>query len=289
MAQAKGDKSFSKGFPSTGTYYESSLADATTVARTITLDHEIIVLDELGQGTTLNLTINPDVEIGAEIMLKSSCGTTPYDITLGTGTDAATITGVASKTNWSHLIYDGSQYNLVSIFQDNQLATTSINVGTVGTGTTVVEYGNGAFHLTVLTVAGVLSAIAGSGNYGVGLKVYTLPTSAQIIKSAYMSIGITQSDGNINNDTPKVGLGSTLAATAVGDLTNPATLQDILTGQDANNCTGTAEVKTVGDQIFVIETGSAHTVHFNAADSWAGADAAATVAGTIILEWLNIV
>ncbi|GAG56956.1 unnamed protein product, partial [marine sediment metagenome] len=72
----------------------------TTVARTITLDHEMIVLDELGQATTLNLTINADVEIGAEIWLKSSCGTTAYDITLGTGTDEATITGVASKTQY---------------------------------------------------------------------------------------------------------------------------------------------------------------------------------------------
>ncbi|MBA7639174.1 hypothetical protein ES703_46832 [subsurface metagenome] len=285
----KGDKGYRIGFPTPDTYYESSLTDAATVARTITKDHEIIVLDELGQGTTLNLTINADVEIGAEIMLKSSCGSTAYDITLGTGTDAATITGIVDKINWSHLVYDGSQYNLVSIFQDNQTPMTSENTGTVGTGTTAVEYGNGIFHLTVLTVAGVLSAIAGSGNHAVGLKVYTLPTSAQIIKSAYMSIGITQSEGNIDSDTPKVGLGTTLGATAVANLTNPATLHDILAEQDANNCTGTAEVKTVGDQVLVIETGSAHTVHFNAADSWAGADAAAIVAGTIILEWINIV
>ena len=285
----KGDKLYNVGFPSPGTLYDSSLTDATTVARTITRDHEIIVLDELGQGTTLNLTINSDIQIGAEIVLKTTCGSTPYDITLGTGTDAETITGIAGESQWAILKYEGSQYNLVSVFHNNQMALTSINVGTAGTGTTAVEYGNGVFHLTVLTVAGVLSAIAGSGNYGVGLKVYTLPTSAQIIKSAYMSIGITQSDGNINADQPKVGLGSTLAATAVANLTSPATLQDILTGQDANNCTGTAEVKTVGDQILVIETGSAHTVHFNAADSWAGADAAAIVAGTIILEWLNIV
>jgi len=286
---SKGDKGYLIGFPTPDTYYESSLADAATVARTITKDNEIIVLDELGQGTTLNLTINDDIEIGAEIWLQSSCGTTAYDITLGTGTDAATITGVASQTQLCILKYNGTQYNLWSVFQDNQTPTTSTNVGTAGTGVTAVEYGNAYNHITVLTVAGVLSAISGSGNHGVGLKVYTLPTSAQIIKSAYMSIGITQSDGNINADTPTVGLGTTLAATAVANLTNPATLQDILTGQTANNCTGTAEVKTVADQILVIETGSAHTVHFNAADSWAGADAAATVAGTVILEWTYLI
>jgi len=285
----KGDKGYMKGFPTPDTYYQSSLTDAATVARTITLDHEYIVLDALGQGTTLNLTVNSDIEIGAEIWLDSSCGTTAYDITLGDGTDASTITGVAGKTNHSLLKYNGTQYNLFSVFQDNQSAITSASVGTAGTGTTAVEHGNVYNHITVLTVAGVLSAISGSGNHGVGLLVYTLPTSAQIIKSAYMSMGITQSGTAIGSDQPKVGLGSTLAATAVSDLTSPATLQDILTGQDANDCTGTPEVKTIADQIFVIETGSAHTVHFNVADSWAGADAAATVAGTIILEWLNIV
>jgi len=285
----KGDKSFSVGFPVPECYYNSSLTDAATVSKTVTRDHELIVLDALGQGTTINLAINDDIEIGAEIWLISSCGSTAYDITLGTGTDTSTITGVANKTQHAILKYNGSSYYLFSVFQDNQAPTTSANVGTAGTGTTAVEYGNSYHHVTVLTVAGVLSAIAGSGNHGVGLKVYTLPASAQIIKSAYMSIGITQSGTAIGADTPKVGLGTTLAATAVADLTNPATLQDILTGQDANNCTGTAEVKTVADQILVIETGSAHTVHFNAADNWAGADAAAVVAGTIILEWINII
>jgi len=285
----KGDKGYLIGFPTPDTYYESSLADASTVARTITLDNEIIVLDSLGQATTLNLTINNDVEIGAEIILKTTSGSTAYDITLGTGTDAETITGIAGESQWAILKYDGSQYNLLSVFHNNQMALTSANTGTVGTGVTAVEYGDSYHHITVLTVAGVLSAIAGSGAYGVGLKVYTLPTSAQIVKSAYMSIGITQSDGAINSDTPYVGIGTTIGTGSVSDLTGTSTLDDLLTQQAAANCTGTATVKTVADQVFVIETGSAHTVHLNAADTWAGADAAAVVAGTIILEWLNIV
>ena len=285
----KGDKSYSKGFPSTGTYYEASLADAATVARIITLDHEYIVLDALGQGTTLNLTINDDVEIGAEIWLDSSCGGTTYDITLGTGTDGSTIVGVTNKTQHALLKYNGTQYNLFSVFQDNQMAMTSASIGTAGTGTTAVEYGDKYHHVTVLTVAGELSAIT-TGNHAVGLLVYTLPSTAQIIKSAYMSIGITQTEGNIDADTPKVGLGTTIGKTAVANLTNPTTLHDILEEQDADNCTGTAEVKTIGNQVLVIEYGSAHTVHFNAAYGWASdGDAAAKVAGTIILEWLNII
>jgi len=115
----KGDKGYNIGFPTPDTYYEASLANAATVARTITLDNEIIVLDELGQGTTLNLTINADVEIGAKIWLKSSSGDAAYDITLGTGTDGMIIVGVIDKTNWASLIYDGSIFNLISVYQIN--------------------------------------------------------------------------------------------------------------------------------------------------------------------------
>lgn len=286
----KGDKGYRIGFPTPDTYYESSLADAATVARTITKDNEIIVLDALGQGTTLNLTINADIEIGAEIWLLSSCGSTAYDITLGTGTDASTITGVANKTQHSLLKYNGSSYYLFSTFQDNQTPTTSINIGAAATGSSAVEYGDGVNHLTVITVATTLGAIAGGAALAVGKLVYTLPTSAQIIKSAYMSMALTQSEGNINADTPDGGIGTVVASGAVATLDGTGTFENILTGQTFNNCTGTAEVKTVGDQILIIETGSAHAVYFNVADTWAASgDAACGIAGTIILEWINIV
>ncbi len=283
----KGDKGYRKGFPTPDTFYQSSLADASTVARTITLDNEIIVLDELGQGTTLNLTVNADIEIGAEIWLQSSCGTTPYDITLGTGTDASTITGVASKTQLSILKYNGSQYNLFSVFQDNQTPTTSVNVGAVNTGTTVVEYGDGYNHITVLTVDTTIATIA-TGAHDYGKLVYTLPSSAQIIKSAYMSMALDSVAADIATDTPEVGVGTTIAAGSNGTLSG--TDEDIIAGQSAANCSGTATVKTIGDQILVIETGSAHTVHFNFAATWTSAgDTDCVIEGTIILEWLNII
>ena len=283
----KGDKGFEIGFPTPDTYYESSLTDATTVARTITLDHEIIVLDELGQGTTLNLTINADIEIGAEIWLKSSCGTTPHDITLGTSTDNTTITGIASKSQWSYLKYDGSQYNLVNVFQDNQMATTSANVGSVASGTTVVEYGDSYHHITVLTVNTTIATIA-TGNNDYGVLVYTLPTSAQIVKSAYMSMALDSVAVDIEDDTPEVGVGTVSASGTNGTLTG--TDDDILAGQSAADCKGTATVKTIGSQILVIETGGTHTVHFNFAANWSSAgDTNCVIEGTIILEWLNII
>ncbi|GAG10106.1 unnamed protein product, partial [marine sediment metagenome] len=47
--------------------------------------------------------------------------------------------------------------------------------GTPGVGVTAVEEGQGSFHKTILTVDGILPAIAGGANLAAGLLVYTLP------------------------------------------------------------------------------------------------------------------
>ena len=283
----KGDKGYRIGFPTPDTYYESSLEDAATVARTITLDHEYIVLDALGEACTLNLTINDDVEIGAEIWLDSSCGATAYDITLGDGTDASTITGVVNKTQHSLLKYNGTQYNLFSVFQDNQMAITSANVGTAGTGVTAVEYGDSYRHITHLTVDTTIAAIV-TGAHDYGILVYTLPTSAQVVKTSYMSIALDSVATDIEDDTPEVGLGTVLSTGTDGALTQ-STDDDILTGQAAADCKATATVKTIVPDL-VIETGSPHAVNFNFAATWTSdGDLLCTIKGTIILEWLNII
>ena len=160
------------------------------------------------------------------------------------------------------------------------------NIGTANTGITAVERGDGYQHTTILTVASTLPAIAGGAALSVGKLLYTFPAGAIVVDKAYMSMGITQTQGNINADTPDVGLGTVIAAGANALLSDTAGAENILTGQTANNCTGTAEVKTVGDQVLVIEAGGAHTVHFNVADDWAvSGDAAALIAGTVVLHW----
>ena len=172
----------------------------------------------------------------------------------------------------------------------NNTAVTSENVGTAATGVTAVEYGSGYIHTTVLTLATTLPAIVGGTNLGLGKLIYTLPGGAIIVKAAYMSAAITQTEGNITLDTPKVGLGSVIAVGAVTDLTGTATFDDIITEQTAGDCDGTASVKTIADQILVVETGDDHTIHFNTADGWAASgDVAATLTGTVILEWIFVV
>jgi len=161
------------------------------------------------------------------------------------------------------------------------------HLGTAATGVTAVENGNGFHHSTVLTLAITLPAIVGGTNLRVGTLIYTFPAGVIMVRGAYMSLGITQSESNIAADTPDGGLGTVIATGAAVTLTS--TFEDLLTGQTFNNCTGTVEVMALaptGGSPFVILTGAAHTVHFNVADGWAAnGDDAATVAGTVVLDW----
>ena len=167
---------------------------------------------------------------------------------------------------------------------------TTDNVGTVASGSSVVEHGDGAFHQTVLTVDTTLPAI-GSGNYGVGTLVYTFPSGAVDVKATYISMALTQSDGLITADTPEVGIGTTIGTGTEVDLgTIGAATENMMTGTSnaAADCNGTAKVTHVATSL-IIATGGDHTVYFNVADGWAGADAACEIAGTIVINWTFVV
>ena len=166
---------------------------------------------------------------------------------------------------------------------------TAANVGAASTGVTAVEYGNGFDHKTVLTLATTLPAIAGGASLGVGKLLYTLPAGAAIIESAYLSVAITQTTAHITADTPDVGIGTVIASGVIALLNGTATFENIITGQTAADCNGTATVKTATPTAavpLVIETGDAHTVYLNVADGWAASgDPAAIVTGTVIINW----
>lgn len=162
------------------------------------------------------------------------------------------------------------------------------NLGVASTGVTVKEYGSAYSHTTVITLTGsaaVLPAIAGGANLAVGKLLYTFPAGAVRVAATKMSVGITQTEGHINADTPDVGIGTTIGSGAVAVLGGTAGFENILTGQTATNCTGTATTKTV-DTSLVIESADAHTVYLNVADGWAASgDAAAILTGTVTIHW----
>jgi len=177
---------------------------------------------------------------------------------------------------------------------DNQTPITTVNVGTVETGSVAVEGGDAIKHRTVITIDTTLPAIAGGANLAVGKLLYTLPAGVQMIDSAYMSVAITQSEGNITADTPDVGIGTTIGAGAVAVLGGTAGFENIVTGQTAADCDGTATVTalkpTGGTGALPVLVAGAKTIYLNVADGWAASgDAAATLTGTVVIEWTQLV
>ncbi len=165
----------------------------------------------------------------------------------------------------------------------------SVSDGTPGVGVNAVTHGDGYNMVTVLTMAGaVLPAITGGGAQAVGLKVFTFPSGVTRVKCTRMNVGITQSEGNINNDQPDVGVGTVIATGGVSVLGGTGTFEDYVTGSAAANCTGTATDLAEDTQGagLKLNAGGVKTVHFNAADIWAASgDTAATLSGEIHLEW----
>jgi hypothetical protein len=163
---------------------------------------------------------------------------------------------------------------------------TNANRGTVATGSTLTfDSSDGYFHTTRIAVSTTLPAIAGGANLGVGKLIYTFPAGAIVINSSYMSVAITQTQGNITADTPEIGLGTVIASGAVAVLSGTATFEDVLTGQVAADCNGTATVALVGTQLLIPAAG-VHTLHINVADGWAASgDAAALLVGTVTFNW----
>ena len=164
------------------------------------------------------------------------------------------------------------------------------NAGSPGTGVTAYEYGNGYNQVTKLSLAVTNQAIAGGAALGVGNLIYTFKAGEVQVDAAYMSVAFTALDGNIDADTPEVGLGTVIASGAVAILSGTATFENIITGQVATDCSGTATVFSGVPTAAVplkIATASAHTVYLNWADTWAasGEAAGSTITGDVILFW----
>lgn len=100
-----------------------------------------------------------------------------------------------------------------------------------------------------------------------------------------MNVALNAADGNIDADTPDVGLGTTIASGAVAVLGGTAAFENILTGQTAADCNGTATKAVVGT---ILATGASDSkaIYLNVADGWAASgETACPVTGTVVIEW----
>lgn len=162
----------------------------------------------------------------------------------------------------------------------------ALNVGAASDYSTALEYGDGSFHKTRLSLTGALPAIAGGANLAVGRLIYTLPAGAIRIISAFLDgVAITQSEGNITADTPDVGIGTTIGSGAVAVLGGTAAFENILTGQTFADCDGTGKTDGAASSL-ILDSTDDHTVYFNVADGWAASgDVAAAISGDVVITW----
>ena len=183
----------------------------------------------------------------------------------------------------------GSVWNVVNGMWtkvDLGARSTVVTVGTVPSTVVAEEFGTGNQHITKLTITNLnLGNPAGAANLAIGALAYTFPAGALVVRACSTSLALTNTDGNIDADTPDVGVGTVVGSGAVAVLGGTATFENIMTGAAATNCTGTVDVRTVGT-VLAIPAASVHTVYLNAADGWAGAEATGLIAnGTMWLQW----
>jgi len=164
------------------------------------------------------------------------------------------------------------------------------NVGTVGSGVTAIEYGDGVNHTTHLTIAKVNAfTVADNAALADGHLIYTFPAGNILVCSALFDLAITAAEDT--TATPDVGLGTVIGSGAVATLDGTGTFEDIITGQTFGDAAGTYKEAAAGPTAgapFGILSAAAHTIHVNMADTWAdtaGTDLTADLAGTVVLNW----
>lgn len=146
----------------------------------------------------------------------------------------------------------------------------------------------GSYH-TKLHVNTTLGAIAGGANLALGKLIMTFPAGRIFVQRSAMSIAIKQTQGNITADTPDVGIGTTIGSGVQALLSGVgAASENIITGQTASDCDGTATAAQV-DTFLSITAAGDHTVYLNVADGWAASgDAAAAIYGTVDIFWQKL-
>ncbi len=151
---------------------------------------------------------------------------------------------------------------------------------------TASETGDGRSYTVTLKLNSFTMAIAGAAAEAVGYKIAELPAGAQHIEATYMSVALTGT-GTVDADTPDVGIGTVIATGAVALLGGTPAFEDIVDGQTATDCAGTATVALQSPDDEWSVAGDVKSVFLNIADTWAGADTI-TVTGEVTINFVQL-
>lgn len=164
-------------------------------------------------------------------------------------------------------------------------------VGAVAAGVEAQEFGDGRNFTTVLDFTDlVMGSTGGAANKAMGKLLYTLPAGAQVVEAVNMEVALNNASGELDADTPDIGVGSVIATGAVAVLGGTATFEDYVTGQTAADANGTVTKKlsaaTAGALTGIALNGAAaaKTIHLNVADGWA-ADEPVLATGRVVVKW----
>lgn len=162
----------------------------------------------------------------------------------------------------------------------------TISAGTAGTSVTATEHRAGQNLVVALTfTTKTVEPIVGAADEAIGILLYTLPAGNWLIRGAYMNIALSNTTGNVNADTPEVGLGTVQGNGANATLGDAGvTAENIIEGQVATNVTGSYTEKGEDERTVTVQADDPHTIYLNVADGWAGADANIKATGTVLIE-----
>lgn len=170
-------------------------------------------------------------------------------------------------------------------------------VGTVGTGWTAVETGEGTRRRTILNLTAALSVVTTPDAEALadGILIYTFPAGQIIVHQTYGDVGLDIDDNAADEDQPEIGLGFTIAAGANAELGAAASgieAENIWGPFVAAGCDVIAVAADAGQFLstpgLIIAGADSHTVFFNVADTWAngsGTDDLFINTGRFVIDW----
>lgn len=219
------------------------------------------------------------------------------NIHLGDETHSGNETFSGNNTHSGNNLFTGTNLHEGTETFEEALRTTK-NVGTKGAATVeVIEYGDGIYHMTKLTltnfVVGPLAGAAAAKALVPATPLYTLPAGYQIVSVCRAKIGLTAAGTAV---TPEIGLGSAIGNAAVQATIGAAgaTLEDYLEGfavattvshaqVDSGLKTATAGVLT---GIALNDPADAKTIYLNCAGTWNADNVGNLVAnGEVLIVW----
>lgn len=177
--------------------------------------------------------------------------------------------------------------------------SSDVQVGTAGTGVSVVEKASGVFRVTEITIPATTLITTTAAAKGDGLLLYTLPAGTIDLQKCAMHVYLTGST-NIVADTPEVALGTTKATGAIATLgASDATMENVfgphvISGAIPANGTGGAlnlsgGAGTTANNAFgkLFVGTDTRTIYLNIADTFAGVGTV-TAEGKVYLTWIAL-